>query len=1065
MFITMRDIVIYVLEVMACSAALLALYRFCLERKKPFWLCRMTLIFSLLVSCVIPIMDIPVWESEPVNVEANERLAEAEAETPGPVEVYVSENVSEAIIPNPAPAAIDAEGVVRIIYWLGVVLLLSNVCIQLCHIWRLRRRAKVLQQRNPRIVRVAEEVSSFSFFGTIYLGKHSECEDAVMAHECSHIRHNHSFERLLMELQCAFLWWNPFAWWARHLLVEVHEYEADSDVIGKGYDKTQYMKSILESVIGYSPEVANGLRNSLTKKRFLMITSNSKSRCALLRVMALLSVVAVLVCTFSFSAKATQYVEQEVKIESGKKFNFLFTVVDSHNNPIEDAQIICGESGKVLYTNRDGHAILHDNISESFDIKKEGYLLSAAVLKPIGDNGFSDLMVLYKKPDSYFEKLFALANRKVETNNNNGNKRQVTVWDNDGQPLEGVMVKQRGNEKNYTTTDSEGRAQIDYPTKDIILEKEGYLSPSVSDEGDVVLCYMVKSPMYGDENALVKSMEWAKNAQAEFTDDDKYNVYVTVVDSDGKPMEDVTLVGTQSGESAITNNDGRAIFNDSFDDYYNAIKEGYSQRGIRLQAMSDGKSLSAIVTMYKDPNHKLKQELKEGKNNLPVRKLTQEQKDPLAEDYDVEKKAIDWANSQAAKADAVASQPVTEPASEDRNDKTQVENADTTYYWYWDLGLTKAPTYEGKSVDEMVIFVYESVKMPKKSIELGNSGTCSVMAVVETDGTLSILKDAVYIDEYMSRELKRVIKSLKGKWQPAEIDGKKVRSIIVFRADFYPDFSKERPNIVNEAVPTSFAQMRGDIVAAKYDGGDISALNAWIIENYKPYGELADRGFHGELDIVYAISEEGKIVLQSVTESPFADVLADQIIEFANTAPGNITPAMADGKPQMSVNRLKYNIIAKPKPRPQVVTTELALKTVSEPTFKGGGKNLFREYLKQNVRYPAEALKQGVTGRIVANFQLRKDEAIIHFDVPYNQLLADEVRRVIESSIEYWENGKMNDGKSYVHPSCVVIVDFCIDYDGKIHCQIDEKLKHYDNIKNIYVISPVAIVEKLKNKR
>ena len=65
---------------------------------------------------------------------------------------------------------------------------------------------------------------------------------------------------------------------AARRLTEAEEFEADSDVLTSGYDRAEYMQTIFKQLFGYSPEIANGLRNSLTKKRFKMMTTQTKSR-------------------------------------------------------------------------------------------------------------------------------------------------------------------------------------------------------------------------------------------------------------------------------------------------------------------------------------------------------------------------------------------------------------------------------------------------------------------------------------------------------------------------------------------------------------------------------------------------------------------------------------------------------------------------------------------------------------------------------------------------------------------------------------------------------------------
>lgn len=170
------------------------------------------------------------------------------------------------------------------LYLLGAVLIAGVMAWQVFRIHRLRRGAEISRTGDYTLVRTRQEIASFSFLRTIYVWDKTPAGElaAILAHESSHIAHRHSIERILMELMKALLWWNPFAWIAARRLTEAEEFEADNDVLSSGYDRAEYMQTIFRQLFGYSPEIANGLRNSLTKKRFKMMTKQTKSRHGLL---------------------------------------------------------------------------------------------------------------------------------------------------------------------------------------------------------------------------------------------------------------------------------------------------------------------------------------------------------------------------------------------------------------------------------------------------------------------------------------------------------------------------------------------------------------------------------------------------------------------------------------------------------------------------------------------------------------------------------------------------------------------------------------------------------------
>ena len=361
----MRELATYALESIACSGIMLLLYKILMEQRVDFRICRIYLPAALIISAIIPLLDIPVWEAEVVYIQSQTNLLPAET---APVEM--------ATIKMEAPRSIDLRPVVWGIYMLGVAISLILMLIQLRRISRLASRGEIIRSSNPRIIRAAENISSFSFFGTIYVGRDSTDHDveSIMVHECSHIRHNHSAERVAMELLCSLMWWNPFSWIARRHLMEVHEYEADADVLKSGYDVSIYIQTILKSLLGYSPDIANGLRDSLTQKRFKMMTRKTSSRYALLRTLAIVPMLAGLLCAFSFTAKATQYIDLSNATPDRKLLEI--KVTDTQGKPMKGAVIILPD-GRGNITDENGRADVKNGTVEELSFNYVGHAVKS----------------------------------------------------------------------------------------------------------------------------------------------------------------------------------------------------------------------------------------------------------------------------------------------------------------------------------------------------------------------------------------------------------------------------------------------------------------------------------------------------------------------------------------------------------------------------------------------------------------------------------------------------------------------------------------------------------------
>ena len=77
---------------------------------------------------------------------------------------------------------------------------------------------------------------------------------------------------------------------------------------------------------------------------------------------------------------------------------------------------------------------------------------------------------------------------------------------------------------------------------------------------------------------------------------------------------------------------------------------------------------------------------------------------------------------------------------------------------------------------EMMQYIAHNVKYPEISMENGEQGKVFVEFVVNEDGTVSNIKILRGVSRDIDVEAMRVVKNMP-KWTPAEIEGKKVRSI------------------------------------------------------------------------------------------------------------------------------------------------------------------------------------------------------------------------------------------------------------------------------------------------
>ena len=77
------------------------------------------------------------------------------------------------------------------------------------------------------------------------------------------------------------------------------------------------------------------------------------------------------------------------------------------------------------------------------------------------------------------------------------------------------------------------------------------------------------------------------------------------------------------------------------------------------------------------------------------------------------------------------------------------------------------------------------------------------------------------------------------------------------------------------------------------------------------------------------------------------------------------------------------------------------------PHFPGGDKAL-KEFIQKNLRYPTEAMKKGIQGRVIVTFNVETDGSITDAKVvkAVDSLLNNEALRIVKS-MPKWKPGEM----------------------------------------------------------
>ena len=347
----MGAFLVYVFKSALCLAAFGLFYRWLLSKESFHCSNRLVLLGILVLSWMLSLLKVgevgmtdiskAVWSLE-------ELLLMAELN-----QVAVSE-VSET------PVSLWGS-VFCLLYIIGASFFLFRTCFSLGRMLLLLRRCRMQRLENGiRLSVHSEDVAPFSWMRWIVVSEKDlrENRDAVLAHECAHIRYRHSWDLLLAETCVLFQWFNPVAWMLRQELQDIHEYEADASAIRRGIDARKYQMLLIEKAVGtrlYS--MANSLNHSSLKKRITMMIKKKSNPWARLKYFYVLPVTFVVVTAFArpeisermdeiSSVKVNELtsIAKEKEVKSDEKLESPLVLVDGVKKSEADIQLIAPET-------------------------------------------------------------------------------------------------------------------------------------------------------------------------------------------------------------------------------------------------------------------------------------------------------------------------------------------------------------------------------------------------------------------------------------------------------------------------------------------------------------------------------------------------------------------------------------------------------------------------------------------------------------------------------------------------------------------------------------------------
>ena len=320
----MGDFFVYMIKSAFCLTMFYLFFRLLLSKETFHRFNRIALISLLVLSSVLPAIQTIMLrlEGKPQSIS---------------LEGLLLMNQGTAVAEAPTQVSLHWQSILLFIYLVGVIGFLIRQCWVMGQMYRLLRQGTCISDKEGiKLLVYDRELSPFSWMNYIVLSRKDweENGDAIIAHETAHIHKHHSIDILIVDICIILQWFNPVAWLLKRELQNIHEYEADEEVINKGINAREYQLLLIKKAVGLRRfSMANSFNHTSLKKRITMMCKRKSNPWARLKYVYVLPLAALAVSAF-----ARPEVSNELSEISNSKFSDLAEIVQAvvEKNDVQD---------------------------------------------------------------------------------------------------------------------------------------------------------------------------------------------------------------------------------------------------------------------------------------------------------------------------------------------------------------------------------------------------------------------------------------------------------------------------------------------------------------------------------------------------------------------------------------------------------------------------------------------------------------------------------------------------------------------------------------------------------
>lgn len=297
-------ILTYELKVAILLAVFYMFYRLLLSKETFHRINRFILLFTAIISFVLPFCVITYTKTE---IAAQRAFS---------VEIGES-GLQMTIIEEDSFGTNWWELILLSIMVIGAIIVAFKTIRSLYNVNKIINEGEHLFLEDGTEIVVSDEACNgpFSWMHYIVMSPedHAEHSKSIIRHEQGHIEYGHSWDIIITDLLTSIQWFNPAIWMLRTDLRALHEYQADDYALRSGINAKEYQLLLIKKAIsmsGYS--VANGFNHSILKNRITMMLSKKSSVRGLMKALYLIPAVGISLTAFAETKTIYVTAEEEV---------------------------------------------------------------------------------------------------------------------------------------------------------------------------------------------------------------------------------------------------------------------------------------------------------------------------------------------------------------------------------------------------------------------------------------------------------------------------------------------------------------------------------------------------------------------------------------------------------------------------------------------------------------------------------------------------------------------------------------------------------------------------------